>query len=60
MNYHLLKNYRYKDRKLYEDTYLSRYKNELASHYNFEIHNFPCFSLPTFEILNLISKIYKL
>lgn len=60
MQYHLLKNYRYKNRKLYEDTYLSRYKNELASHYNFEIHNFPCFSLSTPEILILISKIYKL
>lgn len=60
MEYHILKKYRYTNRNQFESIYSSRYKNELAFHYNFEIHGFSCFSLPTTEILNLTSKIYKL
>ena len=60
MDYHILKKYRYTNRNQFESIYSSRYKNELALHYDFEIHGFPCFSLPTTEILNLTSRIYKL
>ena len=60
MDYHSLKKYRYTNRNQFESIYSSRYKNELALHYDFEIHGFPCFSLPTTEILNLTSRIYKL
>ena len=60
MDYHILKKYRYTNQNQFESIYSSRYENELAIHYDFEIHDFPCFFLPTTEILNLISKIYKL
>ena len=60
MDYHILKKYRYTNRNQFESIYSSRYKNELVLHYDFEIHGFPCFSLPTTEILNLTSRIYKL
>ena len=60
MDYHILKKYRYTNRNQFESLYSSRYENELAFHYDFEIHGFPCFSLPTTEILNLTSRIYKL
>ena len=60
MNYHILKKYRYTNRNQFESIYSSRYENELVLHYDFEIHGFPCFSLPTTEILNLTSRIYKL
>ena len=60
MDYHILKKYRYTNRNQFESIHSSRYKNELALHYDFEIHGFPCFSLPTTEILNLTSRIYKL
>nr|WP_288809485.1 Fic family protein [uncultured Anaerostipes sp.] len=60
MDYHILKKYRYTNRDQFESLYSSRYENELAFHYDFEIHGFPCFSLPTTEILNLTSRIYKL
>lgn len=60
MDYHILKKYRYTNRTKFESIYSSRYENELAIHYDFKIHDFPCFSLPTTEILNLTSRIYKL
>ena len=60
MDYHILKKYRYTNRNQFESIYSSRYENELVLHYDFEIHGFPCFSLPTTEILNLTSRIYKL
>ena len=49
MDYYILKKYRYTNRNQFESIYSSRYKNELALHYDFEIHGFPCFSLPTTE-----------
>ena len=35
MDYHILKKYRYTNRNQFESIYSSRYKNELALHYDF-------------------------
>ena len=47
MDYHILKKYRYTNRNQFESIYSSRYKNELALHYDFKINGLPCFSIPT-------------
>lgn len=59
MDYHILKKYRYTNRNQFESTILPDIKMTGIT-LCFEIHGFPCFSLPTTEILNLTSRIYKL
>lgn len=58
MNYVALYKYYYNDKKKYNDLYLSRFHNELAIHFDFEIKENPCFFLPHIEIMNLVSAIY--
>lgn len=60
MHYELLSKIFYKNNAAYEETYLRRFENEFAYHYDFTIGENQAFVVMNMQILNMVTRILQL